>query len=148
MAITIALPDAEKKVTIPYYNTMEELLESPDVHLRQLFYSYLFFKWLTAYAELFSQKVFPDEEIHAHLDAASMSYHNHLDVETLENDEISTKILEITESKEFEERYKPFIDNFTTEVFGLFARGALSLDAGVAVIDETPQFGSLRTGQA
>ena len=148
MAITIALPDAEKKVTILNYDNMQELIESPEVHLRQLAYSHLFFTWLTAYAELFSQKIFSDEEIYAHLEAASMSYHNNLDIAPLENDEISEKIKEISESEEFTKRYQPFIDNFATEIFGLFARGAISLDDGIVIIDENPQFGNLRMGQA
>jgi len=148
MAIIIALHTSHKKVTIPHYNSMYDLLDSSTGYFRQLSYSLLFFRWLVACTELFSQKIFPEKELQEHLEAAVMAYRNEMNLSSLDEDKIAIKLDEIMKSDEFSERYSSVFTNFTTEALNLFADGALALDAEVITVDDNSPFGRTKVGKA
>ena len=149
MAIVIALPNTDAKVTIPYYNSMNDLLDSKESTLKQLSYSFLFFRWILAYADIFANEEYSPEEVAQHLEATAFAYRNELDVETLDEDKLAERVEEIVTSDKFAEKYKPFIENFTAEIFSLFASGALAVESGVAFVDDGgTTLGNWKAGQA
>lgn len=127
MAIKIHLPRAEKTVVIPEFSSLEELLfGSGKENLEKPATSLLMFRRILAYVELVAEKKVPKEKIFEHLHQSIEVYNSITEHDSIEPNEIETMVEERLKDDEFNKLYHPIIEEISSEIFKIFASGALS----------------------
>jgi len=129
MPIKIHLPRAQKTVVIPGFSSLEELLfGSGKENLEKPATSLLMFRRILAYVELAAQGKVPKEKLYEHLQQSIAIYNSITEHDSLEPNEIEGLVEERLKDDEFAILYQPIIEEISSEIFKIFASGAISMD--------------------
>lgn len=127
MAIKVHLPRAEKTVIIPGFSSLEDLLfGSGKENLQKPATSLMMFRRILAYVELVAKNEVPKEEIFKHLHQSIEIYNSITEHESLEPNKIEKMVEERLKDDEFNQLYHPIIEEISSEIFKIFASGALT----------------------
>ncbi len=142
MAIKIHLPRAEKTIIIPEFSSLEELLfASGKENLEKPATSLLMFRRILAYVELIAQDKAPREKILEHLRQSISIYNSITEHDSIEPNEIEKLVEARLKEEDFNKMYSPIIDEISSEIFKIFASGALSIiEEDIYIEDESRDY--------
>lgn len=137
MGIRIHLPREQKTVVIPGFSSLEELLlGSAREHLQKPATSLLMFRRILAYAELVAKGEVPKDKIYSHLLESIQIYNSITEHDSVEPNEVEKMVEERLRDDEFNDMYQPIIEEISSEIFKVFASGALSMAEDTVYIEE------------
>lgn len=141
MAIIVHAPDDERSVAILDCNNIQDLGLHESKNLQKLATTHIFFQKMLAYIDTMLSGAVSREEVTVHMQDFFESYRTSvLDFDHDDTDELEKLVHDNMMSDEFTDKYMIFMQLISSEVFKIFASGAISYEEGDVEIGTVPAY--------